>query len=101
MKKEEKNKLSESKDNSFGVASVILGILSIVISSITGVILGFIGLIFALKQKKINKNSWSKAGMILNIIGIIIGVILFAFALYSFLKNPELLAQLQQLQNVQ
>ena len=97
MKKEE----SQMNDNSFGVAGVILGILSIVFSSITGVILGIIGLVFSMKQNKIMKNKWARAGTILNIIGIIIGIVFFVYALNSLLNNPDFLSQLQQITNAQ
>ncbi len=86
-------------DNSFGIAGVVLGILSIVFSSITGVVLGIVGLVFSTKQNKIAKNKWSKAGKILNIIGIILGIILFIFALTSILKSQAFLSQVQQLTN--
>ncbi len=88
-------------DNSFGVAGVILGILSIVFSSITGVILGVIGLIFSIKQDKIAKNKWAKSGKVLNIIGIIIGIVFFIYALNSILNNPDFLSQLQKVANAQ
>ena len=99
MKKEE---IQKSQDNSFGTASVVLGIIGLTISSLPGAILGFIGLIFGMKQKNMMKNSWSKAGIILNIISIIIGIALFIYALISILENPDFLAQIQsQIQNVQ
>ncbi len=97
MQKEE----IKTKDNSFGTASVILGILSITFSAAIGIIFGIIGLVFAKKQKKIMKNSWSKVGMILNIIGIILGIITFIYALITFLKNPQFIAQFQGLANAQ
>lgn len=101
MKKEETQK---SHDNSFGTASVVLGVVGITFSSIIGVVLGIIGLVFANKQKKINKNSWSKAGAIINTISLIIGLVIFIYlfvtSLNSFLNNPDILAQLQgQIQN--
>ncbi len=81
-------KISEtSKDNSFGVVGVVLGILSILFLSSGGIVLGIIGLVFSLKQKKLSANSWSKAGAYLNIIGIILGII----ALVIFFIYPELL----------
>lgn len=85
-------------DNSFGIVGVVFGILSILSLSIGGVIMGIIGLIFSLKQKKVAANKWSKAGIILNIIGIIVGVI----AIY-FLVNyaTSYISQLQGLQGVQ
>lgn len=91
----------EEGDNSFGIASVVLGILSIVFSSASGIILGIVGLIFSLKQKKRMKNSWSKAGFILNIIGIILGIIILIYAAYAIANNPDIIAQFKQLANVQ
>lgn len=85
----------EMSDNSFGVAGVILGILSVLSLSFIGIIFGIIGLVFSMRQAKIEKNKWSKAGMILNGIGIILGI-----AAIILLVNyiPDYLAQLQQLQ---
>ncbi len=77
-------------ENSCGVAAVVLGILSITISSLNGVVLGIIGLAFALKQKKVHANAWSKWGKILNSIGIIVGVILFITALWFFYSSNQL-----------
>ncbi len=96
MKKEE-NKVSSSSDNSFGTASVILGIFSILFSSppIYGVILGIISLVFANKQIRKHRNSWSKAGKILAIIGIIVSLLFFLFLIWAQ-YNPELYAQIMQ-----
>lgn len=100
MKKEEnKEQYKHNIDNSCGIVAVIMGILSLLLSSLTGVIMGIIGLAFSIKQDKIAKNKWSKAGFILNIIGIIIGIIVFAVTFYSLSNDPELLAKLQGLSN--
>lgn len=79
-------------DNSFGVASVILGILSILLLSTNGVILGVIALIFANKQRNKHETSWSRAGRILSIIGIIVGIILIGVTAYAIKNNllPQL-----------
>lgn len=99
MKKEETKKYS---DNSFGTASVILGIIGLVISSLPGAIFGAVGLIFASKQRKISKNGWSKAGKILNVIAIILGLTLFVVNIIYLLKDPTFMAQFQgQLANAQ
>jgi glycopeptide antibiotics resistance protein len=73
-------------DNSFGIAGVILGILSVLSLNIVGIVLGFIGLTFSRKQNKIAKNKWSKYGMVLNVIGIVVGVVLLV-VLINFLKD--------------
>ena len=82
-------------ENGAGIVGVVFGILSVVSLSVGGIVLGIIGLIFSFKQKKAAANKWSKAGIILNIIGIILGVL----AIY-FLVNyaSSYLAQLQGLQ---
>jgi len=74
MKEEGKS----DKENSFGIAAVILGILSVLtfFTIIFPIILGILGLIFALIQRKRNNNRWATAGIVLSIIGIILGVVL-------------------------
>ena len=73
MAKEESKHISG--DNSFGIASVVVGIFSIVFASINGLILGIIALVFANKQQKKHYTKWGKNGKILAIIGIILSVI--------------------------
>ena len=87
------------EDNSFGTASVVLGIIGIIFSSMIGVILGIIGLVFAKKQNKIMKTKWAKVGLILNIISIILGLAVFTYAMVALLNNPDFLAQIQQAAN--
>lgn len=96
-----KGEIKSNTDNSFGVASVVLGIVGLVSVSISAIILGIIGVIFAQKQRKILKNKWANTGLIINIISIILGAITFIISFTAIIKNPELLAQLQQLQNAQ
>ena len=103
--------MAKEGDNNFGVASVVLGILSIVFISLTflaifaplaGVVLGIVGLIFGLKQKKVMNNKWATAGIWLNVIGIIINALLFLWVvktIYDYtrlLSSPEFQEQLQQ-----
>ncbi len=87
MKKEEIKNHSVSGDNSFGVAAVVIGILSIVFASVNGIIFGIIGLAFSLKQKKSKKNPWSKWGAILSIIGIILSIVLIILLYLGFAPN--------------
>lgn len=87
--------------NDLGIVGVVFGILSIVFAlfqPIFGIIIGIIGLIFSLKQNKVMKNKWSKAGIILNITGMILAivVVIAAFNFFKYISNnPEVLAQLQ------
>lgn len=73
-------------DNSRGVVGVVFGILSILfaVMIVIGPIMGVIGLVFSISQGKRNKNSWSKAGLILSVVGIVLGVIAI-IAVFVFL----------------
>ncbi len=103
MEKEEK----KSNDNNFGVASVILGIISIVFAfgiNVHGTILGIIGLIFALVQRKNSKNKWASWGIILNVIGIILNILVLIWIVVTVAKQIQdsgLLDQINQLSQLQ
>ncbi len=86
--------MKKEEDNSFGVAAVVIGILSIVSGSLPGIVLGVIGVIFSKKQNKIMANKWSKSGFLLGVIGIILGIALFIASFYLLSKNPGLFSQL-------
>ncbi len=75
-------------DNSLGVAAVVLGIVGITSSAIGSVILGIVALVFATKQQKRTPNNWGKAGKILALISIAIGIITLIIVLYEYSKNP-------------
>ncbi len=79
-------KEAENKTNDFGLASVILGILSILFASAPGLLLGVIGIIFAQKQKKHFKNKWAQWGLILSIIGIILSIVVLVIAIVAASK---------------
>ncbi len=68
-----------SHGNESGIVSVIFGIMSVVIASGVGIVFGVIGLVFGAIQNKKNPNTWSKAGMILSTIGIVLGIIVIIF----------------------
>ena len=90
MKKEE----TKQHDNSFGIAAVVLGIVSIVLASLNGLLLAIVALVFASKQQKINANRWGKNAKILAIIGIILSILAVAFSFW-IAKNPQILSGLQ------
>jgi len=95
-------KETKKDKNTFGITCFTLGILSVVfviLNPVIALILGVIGFIFGKKQNKIQKNSLSKAGIILSIIGFALSlaiIILVIIAIKYFANHPELLAQLQQ-----
>ena len=102
----------EGVSNDSGVVAVVFGILSIVfalsifLGAIAGLILGIIGILFAWNQHKSAKNSWSKAGLILNLIGIFTNVVIVYFILEFLLTQivpaiEQAALQAQQLESYQ
>lgn len=84
----------EYVDNSCGTAAVVLGIISIVFPCLTflaffapfiGLALGITAFFFALAQRKAIANKWSRAGLILAIIGVVInvGILLIMLAIIA------------------
>ena len=95
--------------NSCGVVGVVFGIMSLIffLMPIFAVILAIIGLIFSFRQRKNIPNSWSTAGLWLNGVGLLIGVvwnILWVREVWNYFTSPQYLEtqrQLQQLQGLQ
>ena len=90
--------MKKDVDNSFGIASVSIGIVSLVLSlsnQFVAIILGIVAIVLARKQ---SHNDWSKWGRKLGIISIIVSIILILIAIIFIAKNPEILQQIQQLQ---
>lgn len=100
-----KKEVGLTTENSFGAASVILGIVGIALglfnSPVAGIALGIVGLVFSYKQHKYGQNRWSKAGRIMNIVSIAVGVfvIIVFVAVGSYLsQNPLAIPSLEGLQ---
>lgn len=69
----EKNK---PVSDGMGTASMILGVIGILFAlsfflSFFGIVVGIVGLSLAIAQRRIHKTTMSKAGLVLNIIGLI------------------------------
>ena len=74
----------EQQSNGKAVASLVLGILSILCTfggswflygSIAGIVLGIIGIVLAVSAKKENPSGMATAGMVLSIVGVICSAI--------------------------
>jgi len=89
--------------NSSGIASVVLGILSVLLAlgplllffygPVLGLILGIIGLVFAIVQIRCCSNKWAKAGLILNILGLalnIASIILLTLTIVEIVRQAQL-----------
>ena len=62
-------------DNSFGIASVVLGVVGAVLGVlVVPIIFSVLGLIFGVVQYRREKNAWAIWGVIVSILGIIISV---------------------------
>jgi len=88
--------MAKEGDNGFGIASVVLGILSVTFSVLIpfqGVFLGVIGLIFALIQRKKSNNKWASWGVILSAVGIMLSIVILYLLLSIY---PDLISQLQE-----
>ena len=74
--------MEEKKSNGLAVASLVLGIVSIVFSFIGlsipfGLIIGIVGIILGVMAKKKNPSGMATAGLVLSIIGTILCAIVF------------------------
>jgi hypothetical protein len=74
---ESRVKAAKPADSSKGVASLVLGILSIIFSMVPllGLILAILGIVFAAKQKKIGPSRAATAGLITSIIGLVLSLL--------------------------
>lgn len=80
-------------NNSFGVASFILGLLSIVFGvALVGIIFGILGLIFGIVQYKKMKNAWAIWGIVLSGLGILISVLVI-WKLVIFVQTMQQVIQ--------
>jgi len=86
--------MDKKGDNNAGLASTILGILSVILSPLVifGALLGVIGLVFGIIQQRASKNKWSLWGIILSALGIIISLIIL-FMLISVVHGVQEFAQ--------
>lgn len=65
------------EENTKGIVSLVLGIISILLfwAPIIGLVCGIIGIVLAVKQRKISKNSVTTGGFVTSIIGSILSLI--------------------------
>ncbi len=81
-----------SQNTSKGTAGFVLSLIGLILVFFpyVGIILSILGLIFSIKQRKINKTGLSTAGLVIGIIGIIINIIvliLTIFVIISIIPN--------------
>ena len=74
-------KEAKAKGEELGVVGFILGILSIIFVGSNGIIIAIVGFFFCLVQQKRNPTRLGKIGMILNVIGFILAVVLIVLLL--------------------
>jgi len=62
-----------------GISGFTLGILSIILAGYVGLFTSVIGFVFCFIQQKKNKTSLGKAGLILNVIGFVLSLIVIFY----------------------
>ncbi|MFH1607634.1 MAG: hypothetical protein ABIA78_00720 [archaeon] len=80
-KEEKKSKLKDSTEG-LGIAGFILGIISIIFAANNGIIVAVVGFILCMVQQKKSPMRLAKTGMILNIIGFILAIIIIILLYY-------------------
>ena len=87
----------EKKNNGYNIASLVLGILSIVCCCFYGIlsiILGVLAIVFfVISKKQDTSNGMALAGLICAIFGIILGIIYFSMVIFMF---DEILAAMEE-----
>ncbi len=75
---------TQDESNGHGIASLILGIVSIVFSWVPflGLVSGIVGIVLSIKQRKISPNGIATGGLVTSIIGIVISAIYSIFWLF-------------------
>ena len=92
VKKEKRKEVLATESGGLGVSGFTMGVMSIILAGWLGVFTGIIGFIFCRIQQKQNPMKLSRIGLILNIIGFILSVILIVT--YAFLLFPLVQQQL-------
>lgn len=73
--------MEEKKSNGFAIASLVLGIVSLVFNffalQVFGLILGIVGIVLGVIAKKKNPTGMATAGLVLSIIGTVLCALLF------------------------
>jgi len=83
----------KSTNNDFGIASLILGILSLILffTMLPSLILGILGIIFGVIQRKRHKTKWALTGIILSVLGIILSLVIIWAILSVFREITQLM----------
>lgn len=84
--------------NGFQIASLIVGILSIVCCcwGLFSIILAIAGIILAIVGNKKGKHGVGTGGLVCSIVGLVLAVILFAFSYFTFISLPRNINDLNQ-----
>ena len=84
-------------NNSFGIASVVLGIVGSVLGVLVlPIFLSITGLIFGIIQYKRGKNAWAVWGIVLSVLGIIITVYVLVQGISAYSQAQQLMATCQE-----
>jgi len=77
--------MTKQKNNGFGIASLVLGILGLLLFMF-GLVPSILSIIFAVKQRKTYPNGIATTGLILGIIGTVISGLFWLLVMLSILS---------------
>ena len=85
--------MAQNDSNGFGIASLVLGIVSIFFCwvPILGIVSGILGIVFSIKQKKIHPNGIAISGLVTSIIGLVFSALYTLF--WIFFAGFQITAQ--------
>ena len=85
-------KSSSTANDDFGIASLILGVASILPFFGLNLVAGILGIVFGYKQKNISESKTAKTGIILSIIGLSLWVVIYIIVLIALVSFISLFA---------
>ncbi len=74
-------KKSKKIGEGLGIAGFTLGVLSIILAGVMGVFVSIVGFIFCIVQQRKNPTKLAKVGIILNVIGFVLSLVLIIYLL--------------------
>lgn len=90
MKKSKRYEKNVTESEGLGISGFTMGVMSIILAGWLGVFTGIVGFVFCKIQQKRNPMKLARIGIILNIIGFVISVILiiaYAYFLFPMVKQ--------------
>lgn len=95
----------QKKSNGFGIAALVLGILSLIgafFGGVGGIVLGLLAIVFGVlglrrvKARRADNKGMAITGLITGVLGLLLGIAILVFAVFLVQTTEECLTELQQ-----